>query len=426
MVPAMQQLRYVHSANSVTPAGDMIEMPEIDRFSLLERPSGPRIHVLAVEQTIRWRDRLLEEYSFGPHPARRDAGEYNTGQYYVASFSDALVDLKMGCVIIDGRDVWSDSAAFTIMHGPVDRSPAIVADGDQRFLNMDASPAPLTIDGPAMMICHWGCLGNYGHWMMNSLLPVVLMLDEIKARKITVLVPTLPPRWREELTLFGVPESQIVEVADQYVVVPHLLYPSTVSTSSNNYPAPFGLQVFEAARQAVAPSPDLPSPELLYVSRMGAKHWRTMTNEVELSAALETLGFTAIYPHNMTWAEQIAAFSKAKVIIGQFGAALWSIPFSPKGGALIEITTSNYGNHEYAAVANLMEKDVILIGSDPTSIVASYHFDFEAPLDKVVHAAKSMAARYAPRTRLREQPRKAAMRLRQLMQRYRSQFRRAE
>lgn len=351
--------------------------------------------MLADRQTIRWKNRLIEELSFGPHPARNDVGEYSTGQYYIASFSDALVDIKMGCVVVNGRDVWSDSATFTIMHGPVDRSPAIVADGEQRFLNLETAPPRLEIDGPAMMISHWGCLlGNYGHWMMNSLLPVVLMLDEIKTRKITVLVPTLPPRWRQELVLFGVPESQIVEVADQYVVVPHLLYPSTVSTASNNYPAPFGLQVFDAARRAVVPSPDLPSPELLYVSRVGAKHWRTMTNEAELSASLETLGFTAIYPHDMTWAEQIAAFSKASVIVGQFGAALWSIPFSPKGGALIEITTSNYGNHEYAAVANLMEKDVILIGSDPTAMVASYHFDFEAPIDKVVDAAKAMAVRY--------------------------------
>ena len=120
-----------------------------------------------------------------------------------------------------------------------------------------------------------------------------------------------------------------------------------------------------------------------------------MTNEAELSAALEALGFTAIYPHEMTWAEQIAAFSNAKVVIGQFGAALWNLPFSPKGGALIEITTSNYGNPEYAAVANLMEKDVIFIASEPTSIVAFYHFDFEAPLDKIVDAAKAMVEKHA-------------------------------
>lgn len=392
----MQQLRYVHSRNSVTPAGDRIPITEIDRRGLLKKRDEPRIHILEDKQTIRWKHRLLEEYCFGPHPARDDAGEYSTGQYYIASFPEALVDLRMGAVIMNGRDVWSDSATFTIMHGPVARSPAIVTDGDQRFLSLEDAPKRLTIDGPAMMISHWGCLeGNYGHWLMNSLLPVVLMLDEIKAREITIVVPILPHRWRDELILFGVPESQIVEVTDQYVVVPHLLYPSTVSTASNNFPAPFGLQVFDAARRAIVISPDLPSPELLYVSRIGAKHWRTMTNEPELSDSLEALGFTAIFPHMMTWAEQIAAFSKAKVVVGQFGAALWNLPFSPKGGALIEITTSNYGNPEYAAVANLMEKDVIFIASEPTSIVAFYHFDFEAPIEAIVNSARAMIDKHA-------------------------------
>lgn len=390
----MQPIRYVYSSDSVMPTGELISMAEVDRGGILSAPSAPQVHILMDGQTINWKPRLVEDLCVGPHPAISHTGEYNSGRYYVASVAEALVDLRMGFFMLEGGAVWCDSATFTIMHGPTHLSPAIICEGEQRFIDLErAAPRRLEITGPAMMICHWASLVNYGHWMMNSLLPVVLMLDEIKAKKITLVLPVLPPRWREDLLLVGVPESQILEVEDQYVIVPHLLYPSTVSTASNNFPAQIGMKVFEAVKNAIAIPEDAIRPTNLYVTRMGAVNTRVMTNETSLISELERIGFTTIYPHEMTLAEQIAAFSNADVIIGQYGAALWNIPFAPRGGTLIEIANPNYGSAEYASVANLMDRQVVLIASEPTSMAHSADFEFEVPIEAVLRAARSVMSR---------------------------------
>ena len=58
------------------------------------------------------------------------------------------------------------------------------------------------------------------------------------------------------------------------------------------------------------------------------------------TAVLAPLGFRPIVPGEMSVKEQIAVFSRAKVIVAPHGAALANLAFAPPGAALVEIVSS--------------------------------------------------------------------------------------
>ena len=56
-----------------------------------------------------------------------------------------------------------------------------------------------------------------------------------------------------------------------------------------------------------------------------------------LTARLKNAGFSVIAPENYTVEQQIRIFSRAKIIVGEIGAALANIIFAPPGCTVIEI-----------------------------------------------------------------------------------------
>ena len=65
-----------------------------------------------------------------------------------------------------------------------------------------------------------------------------------------------------------------------------------------------------------------------------------LLNESEVEAALAPLGFRTIVPGEMSVREQIAAFSRARVVVAPHGAGLANMAFAPRGAALVEIASS--------------------------------------------------------------------------------------
>jgi capsular polysaccharide biosynthesis protein len=113
-----------------------------------------------------------------------------------------------------------------------------------------------------------------------------------------------------------------------------------------------------------------------------------MQNEDELIQRLEQIGFRCVAPHELSFAEQMQAFSNAKVVVGQFGAALWNLPFTPRGGAVIEIMTNNYVGNEYFYISHLMNHKYVRVMVSPTeargSAYKGHSFNFSVPVDDVL------------------------------------------
>jgi capsular polysaccharide biosynthesis protein len=107
--------------------------------------------------------------------------------------------------------------------------------------------------------------------------------------------------------------------------------------------------------------------ERLYVSRQHARR-RRVTNEAELWALLQSRGFVKLHTEELTWAEQIAAFRQAKVVVAPHGAGLANIVFCRPGTVIVEVFNRSYVNGCYwrlAAVQQLDYRPVVAQGTEP-------------------------------------------------------------
>lgn len=356
-----------------------------------------KLHVLRKNNLINWKENFLEDLCIGSDlnafkEIHRNS-YYNTSDYYAISLRNPIADLKTGAVFLDPSTAWADSCFAGILHGPTHLSPAIESKGNERYFHENkASVRKIEIPYPAMVFCHWASLINYGHWLANALVAAYLVLPELQAGRLFLLGPRLSDRQKRELLMIGVPNSQIIETDSQYVSASNIIYSSASSTIGNMAPSPICMEVLESLKNKVSVQIDQPSPEYIYVARKGASHSRTMLNEEALIDELTKIGFTAIYPHELNFDSQVKSFKNAKFIIGQLGAALWSMPFAPRGGVFIEISTSNYASNEYISISNLMGRKSVQVMVDPNEkggrndVVLS----FNAPISKIIDIVKRL------------------------------------
>ncbi|GJE60246.1 glycosyltransferase family 61 protein [Methylobacterium trifolii] len=373
----------------------------VDRETVFAEASTDHvaIHVTEPGRKIAWSRNMRMDLCIGTDlDAFRDIHSrpaYNTSAYYLAAFRDAIVDVRTGFFLYDDRRAWSDSCFATIQHGPVHFSPAVEPRGDERWFSLaKANPATLDVGTPVMLLTHWGSLTNYGHWLANTLVAAYQVLPELQARRLALVCPSLSDRQKRELLLIGVPNGQIIETTAQYVKIPHFVYASAVSTIGNMAPAPVCMEMMQVLKGTVTRTPDQVAPEYLYVSRLGAAHSRIMRNEDELVAALAEIGVTTIRPHALSFDAQVRAFSRARLVIGQLGAALWNLPFAPRGGAFVEISTRNYASNEYVAISQLMGRCAVQIMVDRSA--EDYRddvaFAFDCPIAQTVEIAQTLMA----------------------------------
>lgn len=90
----------------------------------------------------------------------------------------------------------------------------------------------------------------------------------------------------------------------------------------------------------------------IYVSRCDAKA-RIVSNEAEVMARLEPLGFTMIVPGRMSLEEQVMAFAGAEMVVAPHGAANASIAFCPPGTPFIELVPAGNRSALYWMQANV-------------------------------------------------------------------------
>lgn len=316
---------------------------------------------------------------------------WRAGALYLTSFRDGLADVENGLVLYDGARVWSDSAHATLLYvGGLTRAPDMfLLDG--RYGRLETT-RPDVIEGPAMLATSWATRGNYGHWMMNALFSAWLARDALAEGRLKLLTSRLTPRLREELLRLGAPPEAIVECSSRYARCDHLIYPSPLSTSGNAFPHPAMRDFLRDLGERFPPAPDLPRPRLVYLTRQGFPSVRQMTNEAELAAALAALGFVCVATHEMRFEDQIHILSQARVVIGQFGAAMWNAAFMPPGGRLVEIVTTNYYSNEYMFVAHLIDARFSRVMVEPDLVDPDnpQSCAFRAPIEDIVALARRM------------------------------------
>jgi capsular polysaccharide biosynthesis protein len=89
----------------------------------------------------------------------------------------------------------------------------------------------------------------------------------------------------------------------------------------------------------------------LYISRGRAKY-RHLTNEAEVRALLEGLGFQTVHLETLSFHEQVRLFSSAEAVVAPHGGGLTNIVFCPPGAKVIELFSPRYVNECFWVLAD--------------------------------------------------------------------------
>jgi hypothetical protein len=397
-------LNFRRCAYSTRPAGDLQDCDLLALDSLLAMPPSKDMALALCAAPQRYDaassfDRDPEIGAESPYFEKlANACAWRSGALYFAAFRDALADVENGIVLYDADKIWGDSAQETLLYvGGLARAPDIfLLDGRYGRLEFEK---PARVEGPALLATSWATRNNYGHWLMNGLLSVYLAREPLSQGRLKLLTSRLPAHLRQQLLQLGVPAESIVEIDGRYARCDHLLYPSPLSTSGNIAPHESVKEFFAFLQQQFPARHGLRRPRLAYVSREGFPSQRRMVNETQLYEALAPLGFDRVAPHELDFADQIHCLSRAQIVIGQFGAALWNAAFSPRGARLIEIATTNYGGNEYLCAAHLTGRRFSRIMIEPEFVDPdnAQICEFHAPIAEVVEMTRALMERDSTR-----------------------------
>lgn len=173
---------------------------------------------------------------------------------------------------------------------------------------------------------------NYGHFLFDGLPGLFLLAHAARARnrEFCIAVPPLSSWQRECFTLAGLGDRLVR--ADGPVRCATVASNSLVSHHVDS-PTRFCRPAFDAMRFAVPQDPG--APEKLFLARRGFR--RSLRNAEAVEAHLRARGFAVVAPETFGVADQIRLVSRARIVIGQTGAALANLAFAAPGTKVLEI-----------------------------------------------------------------------------------------
>ncbi|MEJ8802180.1 glycosyltransferase family 61 protein [Pontibacter sp. H249] len=190
----------------------------------------------------------------------------------------------------------------------------------------------------------------YYHWLFETLPNILLALEAMPSAKI--MISNNSPAYCKDLLKFMFGEQGYLKrviVADSVKVVPKFFSLQQEPDAGFIHPVAIQyLQQFpdELLRQA---SSSL-TGSYIYISRRKAKK-RQLANEEEVEQAMQNLGFTVLYCEDLTFIEQIAAFSKATFIVASHGGGLSNMVWATQKASILEVFAYDYFNDCFARLA---------------------------------------------------------------------------
>ncbi len=251
----------------------------------------------------------------------------------------------------DGQNVVRD---VSLDFGRAEEGHWLVGDAKMR--------APEWVPGVTTVVA--SALGEgYCHWLLDEL-PRLLSLPT-EARGSTLLAHAELECSRTALKLLGWTGAMLEPKRRAYRQCEQLLVPLLPGWTGRATRRQLEL-VFEFAARLPAAEPRLKG-ERLFISRAGARR-RRISNEAEVVAALAPLGFEAVRLEELSWAEQVACFRRAKVIVAPHGAGLANLAFCAPGTRVVEGFNRSHVNDcfwQLAALRGLEYRAVVAVGTGP-------------------------------------------------------------
>ena len=209
---------------------------------------------------------------------------------------------------------------------------------------------------------------EYYHWFTDVLTRLAPLNEFPAETKILVRGP-LKLFQRQSLEMLGL-INRVKETDSRHLILEQYYFSSPVGMTGCTNP-----YAVEWLRNQFLPHRGLSdTPRRFLIKRKGRT--RGIVNQEELAEYLISKGWAAIYPEDLTLADQIACFNKAEAIIGEHGAAFTNLLWCRPGCKVLELCPDNFLNGCYEGIA-------LCIG------VLHTHKAFEANSDNSFYVPKS-------------------------------------
>jgi capsular polysaccharide biosynthesis protein len=174
---------------------------------------------------------------------------------------------------------------------------------------------------------------NFGHWTLDALTRVAILLRAGVPDDVKLLVPEpVLPFHRETLIGLGFAEERILPWDGRPTRFQTVYVPTARPATAFVFPAGVELlrEVGGAVRQA-------PPHRRLFVSRRQPARSARIDNQDELLEAAAEFGFVDVMPETLPYAEQVRLFSEAEIVAGPHGSGLVNAIYMARGTGLCEL-----------------------------------------------------------------------------------------
>ncbi len=207
---------------------------------------------------------------------------------------------------------------------------------------------------------------NYGHWLSDEMPKLATALPFLPPATQFIISDPIQQFKLESLSALGIGRDRLIPVKGYYETRCERLWHAT-PVNDMVWNAKMVRQVREALLQTHGQGSE-PSPERIFISR-NSVHMKRLANEDELLPLVESYGYKVIRPENHTLAQQVKIFSKARQVMGAYGAGLTNLLFCPPA-RLFELQDSHFAprpwfwkwatmlGHDYGSIMGPMTENL--------------------------------------------------------------------
>jgi capsular polysaccharide biosynthesis protein len=210
---------------------------------------------------------------------------------------------------------------------------------------------------------------NWAHWLLHV---VPLLWRYVSTGQTSDLLCYSDQPWQKQiLQMLGVDSERVVAqdprasyLCDDLILPQFSLVDLAVREPER--------VVFGELIERYASRADITCPKRIFISRHSLKatggRYRALMNEKQVIDAFEEIGFVTVEPQKLSFAEQIALFHNADVVVGLSGAGMFNTVFCKPGTRVVCLAGGDTFMHEHANVfASAGMKYGFVFGQSDTS-----------------------------------------------------------
>ena len=259
---------------------------------------------------------------------------------------------------------------------------------------LGSAPPPPSLDLPfagfqrkRQAYLYLGSLGssNYGHWLVDDLprarawlelrrklgITCIIVIPAYGSRIDKIRVRSLQALIHPRIKVRFIPPDQACRLSNLYYVTPVSFHPRIKTPAAIEFVRSRAI----ACLRTVVSDPT----ERLFIARR-PPHSRAIANFEETWALLAARGFRMVEPEGLDFLEQVALFRKARIVVGQMGAAMTNTLFCHPATSLIYLAPLGWTEPFYLDLAALGGQQYNILFGPPTDHGPPHLSDFTVPV----------------------------------------------